>query len=82
MKTINGPFVPHCAAMLKSPAWFALRLCARRVLDRLEIEHLNHGGKENGQLRVSYEQFEALGIHKRHLRRALHDLMLLGIHPH
>lgn len=75
---INGQFVPHRAAMLKSLAWSELGLCARRILDRLEIEHLDHGGKENGQLEVSYQQFEDFGIGRRHLIRALHELKAHG----
>jgi hypothetical protein len=76
---IKAPFIQLRAEMLKSPAWQGLSLCARRVLDRLAVEHLNHGGKENGKLRVSYEQFEKVGIHKRHLRRALLDLKTRGL---
>ncbi|MDC9822966.1 hypothetical protein PRN20_04420 [Devosia sp. ZB163] len=38
------------------------------MLDRIEIEHLSHGGKENGGLFVSYRQFQMCGISKRQIR--------------
>src|SRR6516165_4340729 len=51
--------------MIKSPAWSVLSLSARRVLDRIEIEHADHGGNENGRLPVTYDDFERYGIHGR-----------------
>jgi hypothetical protein len=44
--------------MIKSPAWSVLSLSARRVLDRIEIEHADHGGNDNGRLPVTYDDFE------------------------
>jgi hypothetical protein len=32
--------------MLESPAWRAMRLAARKIVDRLIIEHLTHAGKK------------------------------------
>jgi hypothetical protein len=43
-------------SMLESPAYRALSLLARRVLARLELEHLRHGGRDNGRLICSYAQ--------------------------
>jgi hypothetical protein len=40
---ISEQFSTHRIAMLKSPAWCALSLSARRILDRLEIELGQHG---------------------------------------
>lgn len=54
----SQPFVGHLVGMLESPAYRVLTLSARRVLDRLEIELLRHGGNENGRLAVTYRQFE------------------------
>lgn len=43
---IEGQFIAHRIEMLESTAWASLEtLAARRVLDRLEIEHAHHGGK-------------------------------------
>lgn len=51
-------FVTHSLAMKKSPAWRALPDNARRLLDRLEVEHMNHRGAKNGSLIVTYDQLE------------------------
>jgi hypothetical protein len=56
-KTIDGPFVPHRLALLESYAWRALSREAHLALHRIEIEHLRHGGKENGALVVPYDHF-------------------------
>ena len=47
---IAGQFIAHPKQMVESPAWRALSLAARKALDRIEIEHMNHGGAENGKL--------------------------------
>jgi hypothetical protein len=75
---INEVFVPHRLSMLVSPAWMVLSLTARRVLDRLEIEHMQHGGKENGNLTVTYDQFEAYGIHRHAIGPGIREVVALG----
>jgi hypothetical protein len=55
---IAGQFIAHPRQMIESPAWRALSLAARKALDRIEIEHLDHGGAENGKLPVTYRNFE------------------------
>lgn len=32
---------------------------ARRVVDRIAIEHMNHAGTKNGELAVTFDNFEA-----------------------
>jgi hypothetical protein len=64
--------------MLHSPAWRALSLSARRILDRPEIEHATHGGAENGRLPVSYEQFHQYGIHRHSIAPAIREVVALG----
>jgi hypothetical protein len=64
--------------MLRSPAWRVLSLSARRLLDRLEIEHANHGGAENGRLPVTYENLEAYGIHRHAIGPAIREVVALG----
>jgi hypothetical protein len=53
--SIDGQFAAHTIEMIKSPAWSVLSLSARRVLDRIEIEHADHGGYDNGKLPVTYD---------------------------
>jgi len=69
-RTGNGktlPFVMTTAAMIESRR--KLTLVARRVLDRLELEHLRHRGKANGHLAVSYNQL--LEYAERNTRKAV-----------
>lgn len=66
-------FVPHRLEMLRSPAWLSAPPQLHRMLDRIEVEHLSHGGNENGNLLIPYLQFEQCGISRRQIR-ALCDL--------
>src|SRR6516165_10401669 len=64
--------------MIKSPAWSVLSLSARRLLDRIEIEHADHGGNDNGRLPVTYDDFERYGIHRHAIFPALQETVALG----
>jgi len=75
---INGPFVYHALEMRRSPAWRALSDNTRRVLDRLEIEHMEHGGTQNGFLICTYDDFEKCGIRRKSISRAIRECVLLG----
>jgi hypothetical protein len=66
-------FVPHRLEMLVSPAWQAAPFPLYRMLMRLEVEHLRHGGYENGNLFVSFAQFQQCGVSRRQIK-ALLDL--------
>jgi hypothetical protein len=76
--SIDGQFAPHSIEMIKSPAWSVLSLSARRVLDRIEIEHADHGGYDNGRLPVTYDDFERYGIHRHAIRAAIQEAVALG----
>ena len=75
---IAGQFAAHRIDMLRSPAWRVLSLSARRVLDRIEIEHADHGGAENGRLPVTYEDFRRYGIHRHAIGPAIREVVALG----
>jgi hypothetical protein len=75
---INGQFAPRCIDMLESPAYRVLTLAARRLLDRIEIELAHHGGLENGNLPVTYDQLKAYGIPRRYISPAIYELAILG----
>jgi hypothetical protein len=64
--------------MLRSPAWRILSLSARRVLDRVEIEHADHGGQDNGRLPVTFQDFEDYGVHRHAIRPAISECEALG----
>jgi hypothetical protein len=67
----RGFFVMHHVTMLTSPAWRELSYAARRALDRLEVEHLSHGAKENGNLICTKTDFVKWGINHKYVAGAL-----------
>jgi hypothetical protein len=75
---IDGQFIAHRVQMLNSDAWAALSHAARRILDRLEIEHASHGGVENGNLACTFDDFARAGIRRRSVAMAIRDLEALG----
>lgn len=75
---ISGQFIAHRVEMLESPAWASLSFAARRCLDRIEIEHANHGAKENGNLPVTYADLEAFGVRRKSIAPAIRQLVQCG----
>ena len=75
---IGGQFAPRLIGMLESPAYRVLSLSARKVLDRIEIELAHHGGRDNGRLPVTYDDFMEYGIHRHSVRPAINELIALG----
>lgn len=75
---IEGQFVGLRLSLLESPAWGAVSLAGRRALDRLMLEHLNHGGMENGKLVCTYDDFAAFGIRRKSVAPAIRELIALG----
>ena len=71
-------FAPRTIEMLESPAYRVLSLSAHRVLARIEIEMAHHGGKDNGQLPVTYDDFQRYGIDRHSIRAAILELVALG----
>jgi hypothetical protein len=75
---ISGTFSARLIEMLESFAYRVLSLSARRVLDRIEIEHAHHGGADNGELPVTFEHFEEYGMDRHAIAPALRELEALG----
>jgi hypothetical protein len=74
---ISGQFSWRLIEMQESPAYRVLSLSARRVLDRIEIEFAHHGGTDNGNLPVRFDDFEHYGIHRHSIAPALRELVAL-----
>ena len=74
----EGPFILHTLEMRQSPAWVCLPDNARRVLDRLEVEHACHGGAENGKLVCTYSDFAKAGIRRASIALAVRQCVALG----
>lgn len=75
--SIGGQFAPRLIEMLESPAYRALSLSARRVLERIEIELAQHGGQDNGGLPVTYDDFQRYGIDRHLIAPAIRELVAL-----
>jgi len=74
---IHGQFAWRLVEMLESPAYRALSLSAHRALARIELELAHHGGNANGQLPVTFDDFEQYGIHRHAIAPALRELEAL-----
>ncbi len=64
--------------MLESPAFMALSMPGLRCIMRLVIEHLAHGGAENGNLKVTHAQFVEYGVGHNSVKPALIEAEALG----
>ncbi len=79
-KTAPGAqFVRLTRDVLTSAAWRGLGINARRFLDFLMAEHLNHGGQENGKLIAPRLQLEEYGIGARHISGAIEETVEAGL---
>jgi hypothetical protein len=76
--TIGGQFVPRTVEMLNSPAFRVLSQGAHRVMARIEIEHADHGGAENGRLPVTFDDFERYGMDPHSVASAQREVQALG----
>lgn len=75
---IGGQFSAHLIDMLRSPAWCVLSLSARRILDRIEIEHAGHGSTDNGKLPVTFDDFARYGVERHAIAPAIREVVALG----
>ena len=73
------PWSWHTLALKQSAAWRSMGIHERRILDRLEIEHMRHAGIENGNLGVSWAQFAELGSDRKIVGLAIHRLVAVGL---
>jgi len=68
-------FIKRRRSLNESAAMAELTLAAHRVLLRLEIELMQHGGKNNGKLIVTYNNFVAFGMHRSTVAPAIRQLV-------
>lgn len=76
--SISGQFSARLIEMLNSPAYRVLSRAAHMVLARIEIEHANHGGNDNGCLPVTFDDFEDYGIERHAISPAINEAEALG----
>jgi hypothetical protein len=75
----EAPFIPHSKTFRESYAFRLLSTPAKRVLEFLELEHLAHGGAENGRLAAPYSQLIAFGLSSRDIPNAIREVVALGL---
>jgi hypothetical protein len=64
--------------MLLSPAYRVLSRAAHQVMSRIEIELRHHGGRDNGKLPVTFEDFVGYGLDRHAIAPAIRELEALG----
>ena len=75
---LREQFIPHLATMLTSDVFRSLRLADLRILQRLEIEHVSHGGKQNGDLTCTYTDFVEYGVRRASIPEGIRRLVRGG----
>lgn len=75
---IAMPWVWMTHEFLESGAYRALSIHGVRALNRIQIEHMAHGGLENGRLKVTWNDFQKYGISRQYIRQALSETITLG----
>lgn len=81
---INGPpngepWVWLSRELLASPPWQCRSPNCTRLLEFLLLEHMAHGGNENGNLLATYDQLEDFGIGRRLISPAIKEAERLGL---
>lgn len=81
MKTVKAggppkgePWVWVTRDVMRSVSWRSLSINARRLIDFLMIEHMNHGGRQNGYLLAPRDQLEKFGIGRRLITAAIEEV--------
>lgn len=75
----NEPWIWLTQAILESFAWRALSGGAQKVIHRIALEHMLHGGSQNGDLPVPWSDFEAYGIGSASVLPAIEEAIAVGL---
>ena len=75
----NSAWIWHTLDLRTSAAWKARSDQLARLLELLEVEHLKHGGHENGQLHQTYSQIQAGGIARKYISTTISEGESLGL---
>ena len=75
----NEPWVWLTRELLASVAWRARSANTARLIDFLLVEHMNHAGTENGNLKATHEQLRAYGLSGNSIRDAVEEAEFLGL---
>jgi hypothetical protein len=72
-------FVWHTRDLLLSPAWRGRTINCVRLIEFLEVEHLAHGGVENGALLAPFDQLQRFGIPRRLIKATIQEAEAKGL---
>jgi hypothetical protein len=78
-RKIKRPFAALPIELLRSPAFRSLSLTALRILFRIELEYAQNGGRNNGYLVVTFDQFVEYGARRKSIPPSLNELTTRGI---
>ena len=78
MNRPKGAFVWFTRELLELQAWGTMSLAARKIVERVAIEHMGHGGTLNGSLIVTYDDFETFGVRRKSIAPAIKKAVALG----
>ncbi len=73
------PFVWLTRELVSSPAWRSRSINCARLIDFLMVEHMNHAGTENGNLKATYDQLAAWGLTRSEICPAIEEAGFLGL---
>jgi hypothetical protein len=76
---VSKQYIQVPADLLRSPAYAALNIHEIRTLRRIEIEHVEHGGKDNGRLPVTHADIKRHGVGRKYIPSSLRVLQGLGL---
>jgi hypothetical protein len=76
---IKKPFAIMPCDLLVSPAWRVLSKSAFLLLSRINVELMNHNGKDNNSLPVTFSDFEEYGIDRHSIAPAIRLVTALGL---
>lgn len=62
-----------------SPAWRHRSINTIRLIEFLQIEHRNHAGLENGNLKATYDQLVEYGLTRSGIKAAILEAEFLGL---
>jgi hypothetical protein len=74
-----GYNIPIPRDLLGSPAWLAMSHQCRKLVDALMMEWADHGGQENGKLKVPYGHLQVRGLRRQTVLDAIVEAKALGI---
>lgn len=73
------PWIWLTQSIVESYAWRALSGGAQKVIFRIALEHMLHGGSRNGDLPVPWSDFEAYGVGSASVLPALEEAIAVGL---